>query len=127
MRSSYRQYEFNPSTRKEAIRQAAYGCEACQTVFGPRKIQILEAHHLLPIWFVVNYYPQLSIEIIKGIANLVVLCPNCHRQLHYQEELLDQQEKFLKIYDFFASKALISIEAYQKCQPKDLIFSLAKL
>lgn len=121
MRTDYRAYEFNPGTRRMAIQQAGYGCEACQAVYRVKQIQTLQAHHLLPIWFAANFYPELSAGIVKGIGNAVILCPNCHDQLH------DREESFHQIYHVFARQALISIEAFLSCQPKQTIFSLAKL
>ncbi len=43
-----------------------------------------EAHHLIPLRFQKEYLYSLDIP-----ANIVSLCPSCHRQLHYGKDIYD--------------------------------------
>jgi 5-methylcytosine-specific restriction protein A len=73
-----------------ALLAAQYQCEAnCGTQLFKRKgsnTTYTEAHHLIPLCYQNEFAYSLDVE-----ANVVSLCPNCHRQLHYganAEELL---------------------------------------
>lgn len=40
--------------------------------------QYLEAHHIIPLSYQENFNNSLDV-----VANIVALCPNCHRNIHY--------------------------------------------
>lgn len=55
----------------------------------------VEAHHLIPI----KYYYSNEFEVsIDNEANIVALCPNCHRCLHYGK-FEDKKEILKNLYD----------------------------
>lgn len=51
----------------------------------------LQVHHMVAIWFARNctvlapYFP----ELIKSVLNAIVLCEDCHTQVHHQESDLE--------------------------------------
>lgn len=71
-----RTIEVNPVTRVQALLRANGRCQLCQQE-APFTLRdgspYLEAHHIVPLG--------------KGgkddLSNLVALCPNCHRKLHF--------------------------------------------
>jgi 5-methylcytosine-specific restriction protein A len=64
-----------------ALYAANYKCEAvCSTELFTRRHSdktYTEAHHLIPLCYQANFDKSLDVE-----ANVVSLCPNCHRLLH---------------------------------------------
>jgi 5-methylcytosine-specific restriction protein A len=68
--------------RSQALAFANYTCEVNkdhQTFIAENtKRAYMESHHLIPISFQ-NYF-NYSLDIY---ANIVCLCPTCHRQIHY--------------------------------------------
>ena len=71
-----------------ALSLANYKCEAsCDTVLFIRKntgLTYTEGHHLIPLKHQERFKYSLDVE-----ANVVSLCPNCHRRLHYGEDVAD--------------------------------------
>lgn len=75
--------ERDPRLRKRKLEEAAASgrrppsCEVCgltpETVFGPSGIRVLECHHLLAL--------ELG-ERSTRLADVALLCANCHRALH---------------------------------------------
>ena len=54
----------------------------------------LEAHHLIPMKAQKDFYPT-NLDVF---ANIVPLCPNCHKAVHYGN--LEEKKRFLKpLYD----------------------------
>ncbi len=79
----------NPIFGKIAIKQAAYKCIANEEhITFESKLtgkNFMEAHHLVPMKEVKNIYGNQNINI-DCVENLVSLCPNCHRAVHYGAE-----------------------------------------
>jgi len=75
-------YKRDPAIAAEALRLAIFKCEintSHQTFISNVKGQpYLEAHHLIPIGNQGSYPFSLDVT-----ANIVALCPNCHRRLHH--------------------------------------------
>ncbi|WP_404467241.1 HNH endonuclease [Planococcus rifietoensis] len=71
-------------TSKRALAAASYLCEIDQghEYFKSKASQenYVEAHHLIPIQAVDKFDVSIDVE-----ANIVSLCPNCHRKLHHAE------------------------------------------
>ena len=60
------------------------GCQKC----GEKRYWVLDYHHTDPNTKdrPITYYKNLSMVKLKAeIRNCIVLCSNCHRDLHYQE------------------------------------------
>lgn len=74
-----REYVRDPQVKAHVLNSASGRCEACKqdapfkTVDG---FPFLEVHHL----------KELSQGGSDTVPNLVALCPNCHRRLHYGED-----------------------------------------
>ena len=76
-----------PRDRKKAdhaLRVAGYRCEVCEDHFSfntDKKRMYVEAHHLIPLNLYDEFDSSLDVE-----ANIVSLCPNCHRILHFGDK-----------------------------------------
>ena len=72
----------NPSTARKAIKAAQYKCQQDSShwtcVSGATGKPFLEPHHLVPM----SLQPEF-INSLDCVANLIILCPNCHRAIHY--------------------------------------------
>lgn len=92
----------NPGIAKTVIVKTGYKCfispeNHLTFKSNTTKQQYMEAHHLIPI----SYYQLIWNRFLKHVdceQNIVSLCPNCHRKIHYgtseeKKEILD------KIYD----------------------------
>ncbi|WP_238703886.1 HNH endonuclease [Bacillus velezensis] len=81
----------NPKKAKEAIKKAKFKCEidnSHETFFSESsKNPFMEAHHLIPM------HMQHEFEVnLDKVNNIVSLCPNCHRKIHYSNS---QDKKIL--------------------------------
>lgn len=74
-------YKRRPQKAKNALNYANYTCEydCSHNTFKSKATgrQYVEAHHLIPISKQQYYRNNLDVE-----ANIVSLCPNCHRKIH---------------------------------------------
>lgn len=77
-----------------AIALANYSCEGeCNTPIFVRKDGVTnytEAHHIIPLCYQGDFKYSLDVE-----ANVVSLCPRCHRLLHYGA---DYEQLLKKLY-----------------------------
>ncbi|WP_440217178.1 MrcB family domain-containing protein [Chromobacterium piscinae] len=117
-------YIRNPSIAAIALARAEFKCEidpSHQTFISSSKnLPYIEAHHLIPM-SEQSYY-QFSLDVA---ANIVALCPTCHKLLHYgrfvekRKFLLDlyraRQEKLLQ------KNILISEDVFLECYRKNII------
>ena len=81
--SAHRRRERNRGLRSRkihAVKRAggAIECIACETdfgvVYGDRGLDFIEVHHVLPL--------HVSGPSLTRLADLVLLCSNCHRMIH---------------------------------------------
>jgi 5-methylcytosine-specific restriction protein A len=81
-------YPRNAQVVSNALHNADYKCELnCKTELFLRKhsqINYTEGHHLIPLCYQNEFEYSLDVE-----ANVVSLCPNCHRHLHYGDNIAD--------------------------------------
>ncbi len=72
----------NANTAAKEIRNAGYTCQysSLHTSFmsAASGKPYVEVHHLIPISYSRHFSYSLDVP-----ANLIVLCPNCHRAIHY--------------------------------------------
>lgn len=75
-----RPYEFSYEVKKQAYEKQPV-CEGCG---HPQTESVrLHADHIIPVWFAIKY-PVFATACINSIANLRILCPECHsRRNHY--------------------------------------------
>lgn len=103
-------YKSDSLKKEKAKRKAGYLCELgdrnnCQ--YFTSKVSnknYVEAHHLIQMEFSNDF--ENSIDVI---ANLISLCPNCHRKLHHskdEERKGDIEYLFLKRKDQLAAKGI---------------------
>ena len=92
------------------LRRANYQCEICE--WGNRNLNCLHVHHIMPLKTL--YGGQITSEMIEDNsfvdmefehANLVALCPNCHRLVHtfmnskgfgHRVQILKEIEKYYR-------------------------------
>lgn len=94
--------------KANAIRKANFLCEISNNhpLFKSRTTHqnYVEGHHLIPLKQWDNFLFSLDVE-----ANIVVLCPHCHRLLHYgdKEEIKPILEQlFIQRKNLLASKGI---------------------
>lgn len=90
-------YRRNPGVVKNAIVASGFCCEIDHDhkTFTSKatKENFVEAHHLIPMAFQKEFGQSLDVE-----ANVVTLCPICHRNLHYG--VMEEKRLLLKeLYD----------------------------
>lgn len=82
--------------RKKALIDASFSCEIdnSHSTFTSRvtKQQFMESHHLIPVGHQDRFGNNLDVT-----ANIVSLCPNCHRKIHHGEPE-DIKEMLVKLH-----------------------------
>lgn len=66
---------------RKALKQAGYKCEIDSshiTFFTNKNRGYVEGHHFIPMSQQINFSVSLDVT-----SNIVALCPNCHKALHY--------------------------------------------
>jgi len=86
----------NPIIGKIALKNSQYLCEYNKLhltfISGVTGKNYTEAHHLIPIQFQKEYWEAIY-KNIDCLENIVSLCPNCHRCVHYGT--FDEKNKIL--------------------------------
>lgn len=74
----------NPKYSKRALDLASYKCEINNEheTFSNGKHQYMEGYHLIPMSQQNNFEYSLDVP-----SNIISLCPNCHKALHYGDNL----------------------------------------
>jgi len=121
--NSSTRYKRNPSQAASVIKKNNYKCQFDPThdsfVSASSGNQYVEVHHLIPISKTDDFTYSLDVP-----ANLIVLCPNCHKTIHlaseeekvvllnkFYQERVDQLERagiaveFEKLCDFYGIKS----------------------
>lgn len=115
-------YLRNPKYSKSALFLADYKCELDpgHLTFSNGKHPYMEGHHLIPMSQQDKYETSLDVP-----ANIVSLCPTCHRALHYGdyklkkkllEFLFNKRKKFLDELDI-----IIDIKYLNNIYTKNLL------
>lgn len=95
--NSNSRYKTNTRLAKTIIKRHNYLCEidGSHISFINRKgKQYMEAHHLLPMSSQKDFLPAN----IDREENIVSICPNCHRAIHYGS-IDEKRERLSKLYD----------------------------
>lgn len=75
-------YQRNPTVAANALDKADFKCEILSShktfVSNAKSLPYVEAHHLIPISMQGKFTASLDV-----IANVVALCPMCHKLLHH--------------------------------------------
>ena len=80
--------------KKKVLKDSEYMCfinPEHETFITDNGTRYMEAHHLVPYKFQPDFSSSLQVE-----ANIVCLCPQCHRELHYGKRRYELLEK---LYD----------------------------
>ncbi|MDA8259067.1 MAG: HNH endonuclease [Betaproteobacteria bacterium] len=89
-------YQRNPAVAADALAQARFNCEIDPNhktfVSSAKKLPYVEAHHLVPISKQASFSFSLDVT-----ANVVALCPTCHRLLHHGRGA-DKKEYLRKLF-----------------------------
>jgi len=90
-------FQRKPDVAALALRQADFKCEIDarhQTFISSAKgTPYVEAHHLIPFGNQGRYEYSLDVT-----ANIVALCPNCHRLLHHGK-MADKNKEIARLYE----------------------------
>lgn len=107
-------YLRDPRYSKLALYLAEYKCEFSNehTTFFNGKHQYMEGHHLVPM-SQQDYY-EISLDIP---ANIISLCPNCHKALHYG----DNPTKKKILNTIFDKREVLLIKSGIKVKKAELI------
>lgn len=73
--------EFGTATLEYAFRKSEDKCQSCGSQ------EKLQAHHIAALWYVAEYFPQLTSWILKSPENCQILCYECHDKLHRLNDL----------------------------------------
>lgn len=96
-----KRYSKNPLIGKVSIKKAEYKCENNQAhetfISSHTRQQFMEAHHLIPINLQDEMWEKYSVNI-DCTENILSLCPNCHRAIHYAIKDV-KQELVIKLYN----------------------------
>lgn len=90
--------EFSLETKEVARLRANYSCEVCG------KKGRTECHHKLPLSVAKQLYEEfpISLVVISGLENCMVLCEHCHRVEH---QIRDRE------YYIVLAQALLGLQA----------------
>ena len=85
----------DPKIRDQALKKTNYKCELDNShqTFIYKGVQFMEGHHLIPM-----EYQHLFTNSLDVVSNIISLCPNCHRKIHYGEPL-ERIEMATKLYN----------------------------
>ena len=86
-------FQRDPGIAKEAIEKAEFKCELDKrhkSFIDKNKEKYMEGHHLIPMARQRDFEKSLD-----QLANIVCLCPNCHKKIHYGEDRLKLVRKLL--------------------------------
>lgn len=83
---------FPDYVRTLAKELANYRCERCGR--SEDRVEQLEVHHKLAIWFASKYFPHLSGLILNSVANAEVLCHRCHFKHHRRDRTSSQKNYY---------------------------------
>lgn len=92
-----RRYKTNTRLAKTVIKKHEYSCEvnnAHISFVNQKGKEYMEAHHLIPMSKQKDFLP-LNIDREE---NIVCICPNCHKALHYGDED-EKRERLEKLYE----------------------------
>lgn len=82
--STITRHNRDPQTAKKALINAHYKCEFNEEhqsfISGTTQRNYVEAHHLVPVSLTNTDEFKFNLDVIE---NLIALCPNCHRAIHY--------------------------------------------
>lgn len=96
-----KRYSKNPLIGKVSIKKADYKCEnniSHKTFISSHtKRQFMEAHHLIPINQQDVIWERYKVNV-DCLENIVSLCPNCHRAIHYASKEI-KCELIQKLYN----------------------------
>ena len=103
----------DPKIRDLALKKTNYKCELDNShqTFIYKGVQFMEGHHLIPM-----EYQHLFTNSLDVVSNIISLCPNCHRKIHYGEPL-ERIEMATKLYnirklDLEAMFKITSVDIY---------------
>jgi len=110
-RNGSEEWKRNPSIARDAIIRAGYICEVDPNhktfTSNVTKENFVEAHHLIPMRMQHKFKHSLDVP-----GNIVSLCPNCHRAIHYAtpaekriiiQKLYNSREHKLRLYGIYIS------------------------
>lgn len=104
-------YPRDPAIAANALKVANYQCEHDHShvtfTHGNKSHQYVEAHHLIPI----SKQHEFEHSIDK-VSNIVSLCPNCHRAIHFGDYITKKEmiDTLFNRYQFLLSNIRINVK-----------------
>lgn len=119
----------NSELKKIAFQRENYTCELCGTTStfeNKNGDEYFEGHHLI----MYNLSSQIKYKYSLDTSdNIICLCPNCHRKIHYADEkiitdcitkLIEKHKNLFEIYEFDnIDKILENYNNYEKDDDND--------
>lgn len=87
-------YDRDVNKAKGALKLANFKCEideSHETFITKAGTPYMEAHHLIPLAAQEDFENSLDVD-----ANIICLCPICHRKLHYGDKIENELSKLFK-------------------------------
>jgi 5-methylcytosine-specific restriction protein A len=100
-------FKRNNEKAKKAIIISNFTCQIdkTHTSFSSKNGKpYMEAHHLIPLSAQDYFENSLDVD-----ANIISICPNCHRKLHYGDDVIDDLKKLYNSRIEFLNKSGIFI------------------
>lgn len=89
-----RRVKTDPALRKYVLKKYEYKCQYDEqhvTFLKKNNMQYMEIHHLIPLKYQYLFGENFNLDTID---NLIVLCPICHKAIHYGSK--SEKDKILK-------------------------------
>lgn len=91
-----------PELAKQVLHNSGYKCAVCadhKTFHTKDGVQYMEGHHLIPCTpsNAKEFWDRFGANI-DCIENIVCICPNCHRRIHFGSDA-DKREVIEKLYE----------------------------
>lgn len=105
--SNQKKYKRNPLKAKRSIVLSKFKCNINDNHISfesKNSKPYMEAHHLIPMAAQDKFDISLDVD-----ANIICLCPNCHRKLHYGNDITNELKKLYEDRKEFLNKSGIDI------------------
>ena len=89
-----KEYRFSDEVKLEALRRSDFRCENCGRHKTETAEHYLQAHHLLAVSMAVRHYPELAPALVASLANIKILCADCH--VIYDQEAMGNHQYYAK-------------------------------
>lgn len=105
-------YKRNPIVRKKVLQDALGFCQIDNEhetfISRTGELPYLEVHHLIPMMYQASY--EINLDMVD---NMIAICPNCHRKLHYSVKDDEYEQLVKKLYTNHIEKlGIVSLSTF---------------